>query len=79
MVQRVLGAKITVEQKIFSISGHVNTPCNVEEAMSIPLKELIEKHAGGVRGAGIICGNYSGWRFSAVTATSFVRRYGDGL
>ena len=36
--------------KIFSISGHVNNPCNVEEAMSIPLKELIEKHAGGVRG-----------------------------
>ena len=36
--------------KIFSISGHVNTPCNVEESMSIPLKELIEKHAGGVRG-----------------------------
>ena len=36
--------------KIFSISGHVNAPCNVEEAMSIPLKELIETHAGGVRG-----------------------------
>jgi len=36
--------------KIFCISGHVNKPCNVEEAMSIPLKELIEKHAGGVRG-----------------------------
>ena len=36
--------------KIFCISGHVNTPCNVEEVMSIPLKELIEKHAGGVRG-----------------------------
>ncbi|MDD3371835.1 MAG: NADH-quinone oxidoreductase subunit NuoF [Alphaproteobacteria bacterium] len=36
--------------KIFCISGHVNAPCNVEEAMSIPLKELIEKHAGGVRG-----------------------------
>ena len=36
--------------KVFCISGHVNTPCNVEEAMSIPLKELIEKHAGGVRG-----------------------------
>ncbi len=36
--------------KIFSISGHVEKPCNVEEAMSIPLKELIEKHAGGVRG-----------------------------
>src|SRR6185312_2416620 len=36
--------------KVFCISGNVNKPCNVEEAMSIPLKELIEKHAGGVRG-----------------------------
>jgi NADH-quinone oxidoreductase subunit F len=36
--------------KIFSISGHVNNPCNVEESMSIPLRELIERHAGGVRG-----------------------------
>lgn len=36
--------------KVFSISGHVNKPCNVEEAMSIPLKELIDKHCGGVRG-----------------------------
>ena len=36
--------------KIFCISGHVNNPCNVEEEMSIPLRELIEKHAGGVRG-----------------------------
>ncbi|MBB4210200.1 NADH dehydrogenase subunit F [Rhodothalassium salexigens DSM 2132] len=36
--------------KIFCISGHVERPCNVEEAMSIPLKELIERHAGGVRG-----------------------------
>src|SRR5689334_21356274 len=36
--------------KLFCISGHVNKPCNVEEAMGIPLRELIEKHAGGVRG-----------------------------
>jgi NADH-quinone oxidoreductase subunit F len=36
--------------KIFCISGHVNTPCNVEEAMGIPLRELLETHAGGVRG-----------------------------
>jgi len=36
--------------KVFCISGHVNQPCNVEEAMSIPMKELIEKHAGGIRG-----------------------------
>ncbi len=36
--------------KIFCISGHVNKPCNIEEEMGIPLRELIEKHAGGVRG-----------------------------
>ena len=36
--------------KIYCLSGHVNTPCNVEEEMSIPLKELIERHGGGVRG-----------------------------
>jgi NADH dehydrogenase (ubiquinone) flavoprotein 1 len=36
--------------KLFNISGHVNQPCTVEEEMSIPLKELIERHAGGVIG-----------------------------
>jgi len=36
--------------KLFCISGHVNSPCTVEEEMSIPLKELIERHAGGVIG-----------------------------
>jgi NADH-quinone oxidoreductase subunit F len=36
--------------KLFNISGHVNNPCTVEEAMGIPLKDLIERHAGGVRG-----------------------------
>jgi NADH-quinone oxidoreductase subunit F len=36
--------------KVFCISGHVERPCNVEEAMGLPLKELIERHAGGVRG-----------------------------
>lgn len=36
--------------KLFQISGHVNRPCVVEEAMSIPFRELIEKHAGGIRG-----------------------------
>lgn len=36
--------------KLFCISGHVNQPCNVEEEMGIPLKELLERHAGGVRG-----------------------------
>ncbi len=45
-----LGRKNNAGTKIFCISGHVNKPCNVEEEMGIPLKELIEKHAGGVRG-----------------------------
>lgn len=36
--------------KIYSISGHVNHPCNVEESLGVPLKWLIEKYAGGVRG-----------------------------
>ena len=33
--------------KLFCVSGHVNTPCNVEEAMGIPFPELIDKHCGG--------------------------------
>ncbi|KAH0826876.1 NADH-binding subunit of NADH:ubiquinone oxidoreductase [Lanmaoa asiatica] len=50
--------------KLFCISGHVNNPCVVEEKMSIPLKELIERHCGGVRGGwdnllGIIPGGSS--------------------
>ena len=36
--------------KLFCLSGHINTPCVVEEEMSIPLRELIDKHGGGVRG-----------------------------
>ena len=36
--------------KLFCISGHVNKPCNVEEEMGIPLRELIDRHCGGVRG-----------------------------
>src|SRR5215472_12559072 len=50
--------------KVYCISGHVEKPCNVEEAMGIPLKELIERYAGGVRGGwdnllGIIPGGSS--------------------
>jgi NADH-quinone oxidoreductase subunit F len=36
--------------KLFQISGHVEKPCVVEEEMGIPLRELIEKHCGGIRG-----------------------------
>jgi len=45
-----LGRPNNTGTKVFCISGHVEKPCNVEEEMGIPLKELIEKHAGGVRG-----------------------------
>ena len=36
--------------KLFCISGHVEKPCNVEEEMGIPLRELLEKYCGGVLG-----------------------------
>ena len=36
--------------KLYCISGHVEKPCTVEDAMGTPLRELIERHAGGVRG-----------------------------
>jgi NADH-quinone oxidoreductase subunit F len=36
--------------KLYCISGHVNKPCNVEEELGIPLRELIDHYAGGVRG-----------------------------
>ena len=44
------GAKNNAGTKLFCISGHVNKPCNVEEAMSIPFRELIDRHCGGIRG-----------------------------
>ena len=45
-----LGRPNNTGTKLFNISGHVEQPCTVEEEMSIPLKELIDKHAGGVHG-----------------------------
>jgi NADH dehydrogenase (ubiquinone) flavoprotein 1 len=44
------GRKNNAGTKLFCISGHVNRPCTVEEEMSIPLKELLERHCGGVIG-----------------------------
>lgn len=45
-----LGRPKNTGTKLFNISGHVNQPCTVEEEMGVPLKDLIERHAGGVRG-----------------------------
>ena len=44
------GAANNVGTKLFCVSGHVNNPCNVEEAMSLPFRELIDTHCGGIRG-----------------------------
>jgi len=45
-----LGRKNNTGSKIFCISGNVNTPCNVEEELGVPLKYLIQKYAGDVVG-----------------------------
>src|SRR5689334_22194587 len=45
-----IGRPNNVGTKLFCISGHVNKQCNVEEAMGIPFRELIDKHCGGIRG-----------------------------
>lgn len=45
-----MGRKNNSGTKLYGISGHVNNPIVVEEEMSIPLKDLLEKHCGGVRG-----------------------------
>lgn len=44
------GRKGNTGTKLFGISGHVNNPKVVEEEMSIDLRDLLERHCGGVRG-----------------------------
>ena len=34
--------------KLYNISGHVNNPCTVELPLGVTVRELIEKHGGGV-------------------------------
>ena len=45
-----LGRPNNVGTKLFMLSGHVNKPCTVEEEMGITFRELVDKHAGGIRG-----------------------------
>jgi NADH-quinone oxidoreductase subunit F len=45
-----IGRANNVGTKIYAISGHVNTPCVVEDAMGLTFEELIETHCGGIRG-----------------------------
>jgi NADH:ubiquinone oxidoreductase subunit F (NADH-binding) len=45
-----LGVKGSKGTKLYGISGRVNHPCVVEDTMGISLRELIDKHCGGVIG-----------------------------
>ena len=36
--------------KLFCISGSVNQPCTVEESLGVTFEQLVEKHAGGIKG-----------------------------
>ena len=44
------GAERNAGTKLFCVSGHVEKPCTFEEEMSIPFRELIERHCGGIIG-----------------------------
>jgi NADH-quinone oxidoreductase, F subunit len=44
------GTEKSTGTKLFAASGHVNTPCVVEDVVGIPMRQLIEEHFGGVRG-----------------------------
>jgi NADH-quinone oxidoreductase subunit F len=44
------GTEKSTGTKLFAASGHINKPCVVEDAVGIPVKQLIEEHFGGVRG-----------------------------
>ena len=66
--------------KIYCISGHVNQPCTVEETMSIPLRELIDKHAGRrARRLGQPARGDPGRRLGAADPEGDLRRRADGL
>lgn len=45
-----IGTQQSTGPKIFSVSGHVRNPGNYELPLGIPLREIIEVHAGGVPG-----------------------------
>jgi len=36
--------------KLYNVGGNVNNPCTVEEEMGVPMRYLIDKHGGGVKG-----------------------------
>ena len=58
--------------KLYTIAGHVNTPCCVEVPMGITLGELIDKHGGGVwKGRRAKAANPGGLSMGFVRADEF--------
>ena len=45
-----LGRENNTGTKLFCVSGNVNNPCTFEEEMGVPMKEMLEKHCGGITG-----------------------------
>jgi hypothetical protein len=45
-----LGRPNNSGNKIYCVSGHVNAPCNVEEALGVTFRELVDRHRGGACG-----------------------------
>lgn len=75
-----LGVAKSSGTKIFAVSGHVNKPGNYEVELGIPLKELLEKYAGGVRGGwnnlkGVIPGGSSAPILSAEVCATITMDY----
>lgn len=69
--------------KLFCVSGHINNPSVFEENMGLPMKDLIEKHAGGVIGGwdnllAIIPGGSSCPLIPAKNCTNAIMDY-DGM
>ncbi len=69
--------------KLFCVSGHVSNPSVFEENMGLPMKDLIEKHAGGVIGGwdnllAIIPGGSSCPLIPAKNCTNAIMDY-DGM
>ena len=74
------GRPNNVGTKLFCVSGHVNKPCTVEEAMAIPFRELIETHCGGIRGGwDNLLAVIPGRRFGAAGAGRADHRRADGF
>jgi NADH:ubiquinone oxidoreductase subunit F (NADH-binding) len=50
-----IGRKNNTGTKVYCVSGHVNQPCVVEDAMSIPLRSSSRSIAAGCGAAGTTC------------------------